>query len=117
MKKEAILTVLLAFGAAGSAVGSGGWFPFRPMQDEFGATVLDCSRWIEAPTGRHGFVTVRGDRFVFEDGTPIRFWGAQIDLWKKEQADYAIRRMRKQGINITRQHGLGFLNDRGGKTS
>ncbi len=117
MKREVIIAALLGFGIAGPAVGSGGWFPFRPAEDGFGATVLDCSRWIEAPTGRHGFVTVRGERFAFEDGTPIRFWGAQIDLWKKEQADYAIRRMRKQGINITRQHGLGFLNDRGGKTS
>jgi hypothetical protein len=117
MKRIMIITLLLACYAVGSAAGSGGWTPFRPVKDEFGATILDCSRWIEAPTGRHGFVTVRGERFVFEDGTPVRFWGAQIDLWKKEQADYAIRRMRKQGINITRQHGLGFLNARGGKTS
>jgi hypothetical protein len=60
---------------------------------------------------------VKGERFAFEDGTPVRFWGAQIDLWKKEQADDAVRRMKRRGINITRQHGLGFLNDGKGKTS
>jgi len=38
---------------------------------------------------------------VFEDGTPVRFWGAQMGEWRKEQLDYAIRRMRRQGINIT----------------
>ena len=64
---------------------------------------------MEAPTGKHGFVTVKGDSFVFEDGTPIRFWGAQMDQWSKEQVDYAVRRMRRQGINITRLHGLNRL--------
>ena len=85
------------------------WFPFRPARDEFGPTILDASRWVEAPTGKHGFVTVKGERFVFEDGTPVRFWGAQMGEWSKEQLDYAIRRMRRQGINITRLHGLSNL--------
>jgi hypothetical protein len=85
------------------------WFPFKPARDDFGPTILDASRWVEAPTGAHGFVTVKGDRFVFEDGTSARFWGAQINPWFKEQLDYAIRRMRRQGINITRQHGLSNL--------
>jgi hypothetical protein len=85
------------------------WFPFRPARDDFGPTILDASRWVEAPTGKHGFVTVKGERFVFEDGTPVRFWGAQMSPWSKEQLDYAIRRMRRQGINITRLHGLSHL--------
>jgi hypothetical protein len=42
------------------------WFAFRPARDDFQETILDCSRWVEAPTGRHGFVTAKGDRFVFE---------------------------------------------------
>ena len=79
--------------------------------------MLDCSRWVEAPTGKHGFVTVKGDRFVFEDGTPVRFFGAQIGSFSREQLDYAVRRMRRQGINITRMHGLENLNDRSGRTS
>jgi len=93
------------------------WFALEPVKDNFGPTILDCSRWVEAPTGRHGFVTVKGDRFVFEDGTPTRFWGAQVGGFSKEQVDYAVRRMRRQGINITRMHGLESLNDRAGKTS
>ena len=56
------------------------WFPLRPMRDGFQATVLDCSQWVEAPTGKHGFVAVKGERFLFEDGTPARFWGALIVL-------------------------------------
>jgi hypothetical protein len=93
------------------------WFPFVPAKDTFGPSVLDGSRWVEAPTGKHGFVTARGDRFVFEDGTPVRFFGAQIGSFSKDQLDYAVRRMRRQGINITRMHGLENLNDRTGRTS
>jgi len=117
MKKKAFIFLILICGTLASAGEIRQWFRFRPARVDLRPTILDCSGWIEAPTGRHGFVTVQGDRFVFEDGTPARFWGAQTDLWKKEQTDYAVRRMRRQGINITRQHGLGFLNDRRGKTS
>jgi hypothetical protein len=85
------------------------WFAFQPVRDDFKETILDCSRWVEAPTGKHGFVMAKGEKFVFKDGTPIRFWGAQMGLWGKEQTDYAVRRMRRQGINITRLHGLNNL--------
>jgi hypothetical protein len=93
------------------------WFALVPAKDDFEPNVLDCSRWVEAPTGKHGFLTARGDRFVFEDGTPARFWGAQVGSWSREDTDYAVRRMRRQGINIARQHGLESLTDRQGKTS
>ena len=100
-----------------SAAKESAWFPFEPVEDRFGPSVLDGTRWVEAPTGKHGFVTVKGDRFVFEDGTPVRFFGAQIGGFSKEQLDYAVRRMRRQGINLTRMHGLENLNDRAGRTS
>jgi len=113
------LAALLLFAAAVSAAeSSSNWFPIVPVKDDFGPTILDCSRWIEAPTGKHGFVTVKGDNFVFRDGTPVRFWGAQMGRgWDREKMDYALRRMRRQGLNITRMHGLTFLIDRNGQTS
>jgi hypothetical protein len=103
--------------AAEQPVADPNWFAFEPVKDGFGPTILDCSGWVEAPTGKHGFLTAKGDRFIFEDGTLGRFWGAQVGGFSKEQADYAVRRMRRQGINITRLHGLENLNDRAGKTS
>jgi hypothetical protein len=84
------------------------WFPLQRAHDTFEPTVLDCSGWIEAPTGKHGFVTVHGDRFVFEDGTPAHFFGAQTGMFDRKQLDYTVRRMRRQGINITRLHGLDY---------
>ncbi len=112
-----VLLLALAQTSLGAEPGASNWFPFEPVKDRFGPSVLDGSRWVEAPTGKHGFVTVKGDRFVFEDGTPIRFLGTQIGSFSKEQLDYAVRRMRRQGINITRLHGLENLNDRNGRTS
>src|ERR1035438_4744345 len=106
----------LAFGALG-AVEDGGWFAFEPAHDDFQPNVLDCSRWVEAPTGKHGFLAVKGEQFVFQDGAPARFWGAQVNSVAKELVDYMVQRMRRQGINITRLHGLESLNDRNGKTS
>jgi hypothetical protein len=116
-----LLTAIVAalLGSALSVRGNepAGSFPLQLAKDDFAPNVLDCSRFIDAPTGKHGFVTVKGDRFVFEDGTPVRFFGSQIGTVPKAQLDYTAKRMRRQGINITRLHGLEFLNDRNGKTS
>jgi hypothetical protein len=92
-------------------------FPIAVAKDDFAPNALDCSSLIEAPTGKHGFVTVKGDRFVFQDGTPLRLFGSQMNTMPKERVDYTVKRMRRQGINVTRLHGLEFLNDRNGKTA
>ena len=93
------------------------WFEFRPTRDDFAPSALDCSRWIEAPAGRHGFLKVQGERFVFEDGTPARFYGSQIGwITDRDEVAYVARRLRKQGINIVRRHGDIGIDDRQGKS-
>jgi hypothetical protein len=87
------------------------WFPFEPMIDEFVPTVLDRSALVDAPTGLHGFVRAEGDRFVFEDGTPARFFGVEIEVFPKGQIEYTVKRLRKLGVNAVRLRGLSFLND------
>jgi hypothetical protein len=32
----------------------------------------------ERPAGKHGEIKAQGDGLVFEDGTPVRFWGANL---------------------------------------
>ncbi len=103
------LILLLACVAVVAAQGT---YPLRTPKDDFSPTILDLSSMIEAPTGKHGFVKARGEDFVFDDGTPARFWGAQLFLIPKDQVEYTARRLRKQGINIVRLHGLYFLNAR-----
>ena len=51
----------------------------------------------EKPAGKHGFLKTAGKRFVFEDGTPVRFWGSNFNSGAcfppKEHAPKLARRM------------------------
>lgn len=64
----------------------------------------------EMPAGKHGFMQVRGDRFVFEDGTPARFWGVNFNggacFPSHEYARQVAVRLRKTGVNLVRFHQL-----------
>jgi hypothetical protein len=33
----------------------------------------------EKPAGKHGFMTVQGNKFVFENGTEMKFWGTNFN--------------------------------------
>ena len=62
----------------------------------------------EKPAGKHGFLTVQGDRFVFEDGTPVRFWGTNLNSGscfpEKDYAPKLAKRIAAYGCNIVRFH-------------
>ncbi len=87
------------------------WIPF-PLSayEEMKGTALDMSGLLDAPAGQRGFLTVKGDKFVFEDGTPARFWGGNIfgeaNFPDKEQAEYMADIIARSGANIVRMHHL-----------
>ncbi len=61
----------------------------------------------DRPAGVHGPIKVDGDRFVFEDGTAPRFWGANLvasALFSTPRANVApqARRMAQLGFNLLR---------------
>lgn len=62
----------------------------------------------EKPAGKHGFLTTKGDRFVFEDGTPARFWGtlfnSAANFPAHEYSEMVARRLAKFGVNMVRTH-------------
>ncbi len=62
----------------------------------------------EKPAGKHGFLKAAGKKFIFEDGTPVRFWGTNINSGAcfppKEHAPKLARRLAMQGLNIVRFH-------------
>ena len=64
----------------------------------------------EAPAGKHGFLKVEGRHFVFEDGTPVKFWGTNFNgcgcFPEKEYAEKLAKRLAKIGINLVRFHQL-----------
>ena len=63
----------------------------------------------DRPAGRHGFVKADGDHFVFEDGTPVRFWGANLAasaLFSTPRQNVAkqAHRLAQLGYNLMRIH-------------
>jgi len=90
------------------------WFEFQPDENFYGS-VIDMSDWLDKPAGSHGFVKMEGDDFVFEDGTPVKFWGvnicsarpftddATIDQWVQQLTHYGVNGVRFHKFT---QHGL-----------
>ena len=63
----------------------------------------------DRPAGRHGTVKAEGDRLVFEDGTPARFWGTNLAgpvLFgtPRENVPRHARRIAQLGYNLVRIH-------------
>lgn len=62
----------------------------------------------EKPAGKHGFLGVKGERFVFEDGTPVRFWGTNLNSGacfpEKDYAEKLAKRLASYGCNLVRFH-------------
>jgi hypothetical protein len=83
------------------------WFPYQPTWS-FGKSAIGMENWLDRPVGRRGGVRIKGDSFVLEDGTPIRFWGTNLSYAlsapSKEDAEFTAARFAKFGINAVRMH-------------
>ncbi len=87
------------------------WFPFEFPLDDTNLDSIDLTGLLDAPAGKHGFVTVRPDgHFYFEDGTRARFFGTNVGgracAPEKEQARVIAARLAKYGVNMLRLHSL-----------
>lgn len=63
----------------------------------------------QKPAGKHGFVHARGEQLVFEDNTPVRFWGTNLSayaLFKSPDEEIAqqAKRLSALGFNLVRLH-------------
>ncbi len=72
-----------------------------------GASPVDL-RYLNHPPGTHGFVRADGNRLVFEDGTPAKFWGINVMAYalfsSNEQIQLHAQRLAKLGFNLVRLH-------------
>lgn len=87
------------------------WIPYEmPNLRRLKGTPLDMSRLLDAPAGKHGFLTVKGDKFFFKDGTEARFWGgnlfAEANFPTHKEAEALAERIAMTGANIIRMHHL-----------
>ncbi|NJK87730.1 MAG: hypothetical protein HC906_18885 [Bacteroidales bacterium] len=80
---------------------------FNPSSD-INTSELNLSHWIEKPSGNHGFLEMKGDKFVFEDGTPVKFWGTNLagnlPFMKPEEARKWADFLVSYGFNSVRFH-------------
>lgn len=84
-----------------------GWYrdALRPDASPIDLGFLNAQ---DRPAGRRGFIRADGDRLVFGDGTPARFWGGNIAAYalfvdKREIAAQA-KRIPRLGYNLMRLH-------------
>jgi hypothetical protein len=81
------------------------WMPYTIPWDD---AIVDISFVFaqEKPAGKHGFLGVKGDRFVFGDGTEARFWGTCMssgaNFPPREYAEKVAERLAKFGVNMVR---------------
>ncbi len=85
------------------------WFAWTiPDESKAKGTAIDASFLLEKPAGKHGFVKVDSDEFVFEDGTEARFWGTNVvfnaNYMSYADSDVLADRIARSGYNIVRLH-------------
>ena len=85
-------------------VDTSSWFPLVLQNDHSPGSPLGMEDWLEKPAGKHGFVQMKGKDFVFEDGTPVKFWGVNLCTQSptEEYFDRWARRLAKYGVNVVR---------------
>ena len=71
-------------------------------------SVLDYSYLLDAPAGKHGFVTTKSGHFYFEDGTRAKFLGfnvaARSNTPDHKTAERLAERFASMGVNVIRLH-------------
>jgi hypothetical protein len=103
--------LLLLAGRSPATLDTSAWLAYEmPDVKKLKGTALDMSFLLDAPAGKHGFLTVKGDKFYFEDGTEARFWGgniyAEANFPTHKQAEALAQRIAATGANIVRMHHL-----------
>lgn len=84
------------------------WRPFTLSWDDNLPLDLSFVFDAEKPAGKHGFLGVKGERMVFEDGTEARFWGtcfnSGANFPSHDYSEMVARRLAKFGVNMMRTH-------------
>jgi len=72
------------------------------------SSFVDRSGQLDAPAGKHGFVTARDGHFYFENGKQVRFWGINIakstTFVDYKEIDKMVDMFADSGFNMVRIH-------------
>lgn len=84
------------------------WYNFKVDPSHNGSHYVDWSGLLDKPAGKHGFLKTKGEELIFEDGTPIKFWGTNLvagDCFISHQkVDSLVKRLSMMGCNMLRLH-------------
>ena len=84
-----------------------GWFEFN-THEQIRPSVIGMEDYLDKPAGKHGFLKSKGDKYVFEDGTEIKFWGVNLAdsrIWvEQDVAKKWSSYLAKYGVNAVRFH-------------
>lgn len=101
---RAVLAILFCFSFQAEAQD---WFPLNPT-GSIQNSEINRSEWLDKPAGKHGSVLMIKDRFKFEDGTPVKFWGANVPAerayMQPEEAKVWADFLSGYGFNAVRFH-------------
>jgi hypothetical protein len=83
------------------------WFPIAPSPTIVEKSALDASKLLDAPAGKHGFVTVKDGRLTFAKGGRARFFGVSLLAPTafppdKARAVELADRLARSGVNLVR---------------
>ena len=84
------------------------WLTYDPPIGQSKTGALDFSWLNDGPVGNHGFAIPNGDKFTFEDGTPVKFFGVNLGFGAaipdKKVAEAVAEDLYRSGANIARIH-------------
>lgn len=102
-----IIAICAAFAWSSGAQDLKNWFVFNPKNESVEAEI-GMADWLDKPAGKHGFVQMKGDQLVFEDGQQIKFWGTNVasnlPFMKSEEAVKWSNFLAQFGFNAVRFH-------------
>lgn len=90
-------------------VSTSNWYPYKlPNVEDVKGTIMDMSYLLDAPAGKHGFIHAENDKMFFEDGTPFRFWGINLNgqmlFVSHRESEMIADWIAVQGFNLVRIH-------------
>lgn len=92
------------------APGAPEFFTFDPGPDPYDASAIDLRRLNEPLAGQDGFVTRTNDTLYLGNGSPVRFWAANVTPAAGTDLDAIGRFLAKRGVNLVRWHSSVFNN-------
>ncbi len=94
--------------AGRATAGRADLIPFPMDWANASKSVVDLSRFLDAPAGKDGFITTRGPQLIRPDGTRFRIWGVNLcgpDCFPDhDEAPLLAADLARFGVNCVRFH-------------